>query len=296
MLEEARPPAVDERIGVDPEAEFRLARRTCVDCASYHALRPYLRASGSAGGVGNDWAQMEPAVARLIDEGRRRVLVIGAGDSGTAALTLTAARGRPIQLTVIDRCATPLVQVQRLGARHGLRVTTRQDDLLTFDLPDAFDLVVGHHVLQFLPPGGPTAMLGRAARALAPGGRLLMVTRERAWKTWRDKAFAQVGETYEAAYVEEVLTRIEQRKLQLPRQDQAAFDAYLRAAARNRVQRAERYHTAEHFAAQLDAAGFVLESSIDLRHVPPGLATKSPVEPPRAGVIAVARPRRHDPR
>lgn len=294
MMDQARPPAVDERIGADPEAEFQLALRTCIDCAPYHALRPYLRASGSSGGVGQDWAQMEPAVARLIAEGRRRVLVIGAGDTGIAALVLTAARGRPIQLTVLDRCATPLVQVQRMAARHGLRVSTRQDDLLTFDLPEAFDLVVGHHVLQFLPPGGPEITLRRAARALAPGGRLLLVTRERAWKMWRDKAFAQAGEAYEAAYVREVLGSMAQRGLQPPGRDRGLFDAFLQDAARNRVRRASRYHTAEDFEAQLAAAGFVLEASVEASNLPDWLAAMPPAERPRVGVIAVARPRRHD--
>ncbi len=296
MLGEARPPAVDERIGVDPEAEFQLALRTCVDCAPYHALRPYLRAAGSASGVNSDWQGMEPAVARLIAEGRRRILVTGAGDTGIAALVLTAARGQQIHLTVIDRCATPLVQIQRLAARHGARVTTRQDDLLTFDLPDAFDLVVGHHVMQFLPPGGPAALLRQAARALAPGGRLLMVTRERAWKRWRDKIAAREGESAAAAYIGEVLRGLEQKRLAPPSREAARFHAFLQTAARLRMQRADRYDSAEAFEALLASNGFILDSSTETGQLRPEFAALPAAERPRVGVIAVARPRRHDPR
>lgn len=286
-LDSARPNALDERIHEGLPAAFGLARQLCVDCLPYHALRPFFRVTEPNKGVRADWATMEPAVAALIAAGRRRVLVAGAGDTGIASLVLTAARGKPLALTVLDRCATPLVQVQQLAARHGLRVATRQDDLTRFDLPGSFDLVVAHHVLQFLPPGGPEPMLTRVARALAPGGRLLLASREARWRRWRNQEFAGpegAAETYEAG----MRARVEAAGVMPVGEARAAFDAFLRRNAQDRVRRTERYEEAEGLAPLLDRAGLEAEWSHETASVQQGPAETRPA---RSGEIVVARRR-----
>ena len=139
-------------------------------------------------------------------------------------------------------------------------------------------------------------VLAPLARALAPGGRLLMVTRERAWKRWRDKIAAREGESAAAAYIGEVLRGLEQKRLAPPSREAARFHAFLQTAARLRMQRADRYDSAEAFEALLASNGFILDSSTETGQLRPEFAALPAAERPRVGVIAVARPRRHDPR
>lgn len=285
---EAHPPALDQRLESEAEASFETALRLCVDCAEYHAVRPYLRAGRTVSGIANDWDAMEPRLAALIAGGRRRILVAGSGDSGVATLVMTAARGLPVALTVMDRCATPLVQLHRLAARHGLRIDTRQDDLTSFDLPDAFDLVVAHHVLQFL-PGGEIAMLRRVERSLAPGGRLFLASREAAWRSWRDSRFGRPGDDWVKGYIAFALERMQARGVPPPRRHRADFDRLLAAHARQRLGRGQLYGEHSGLAAQLQAAQLEELWSVALESNGYGEGQTSPeARPARSGMLLLA--------
>lgn len=232
--------AIDERQRENAAHAFDLALRLCVDCQQYHALRPYLRLTKETAGVRSDFAAMEARLATLIAEGRRRVLVVGAGDFGIASLALSAARGTPIALTVIDRCATPLVVIQELSAQHGFRVRTLQADLTDFHLPGAFDLVVGHHVLPFIQADKRPAMLRCVARCLAPGGRFFIAVRDPAWRRWRDTRFAGPEDSYEKRFLDRVWGDLAEARVEPPPQ-RAIFERHLREHAAIRKERVRRY-------------------------------------------------------
>ncbi len=116
-------------------------------------LAPYRWAAGLAGGLA--------------------VLDLGCGEGyGTAELAATA------RLAVgLDRDAAALAQARRRYPGPRLAWVAAQAEALPF--PDgAFDLACCFQVLEHLPD--PARLLAEARRALAPGGRLLLTTPNRA--------------------------------------------------------------------------------------------------------------------
>lgn len=78
------------------------------------------------------------------------------------------------QVTAVDFSAVALAEARRLAAAQGLDVEWIEADVLAWEPPaQAFDLVLLLY-LQ-LPAHELRAVLGHAVRALAPGGRLVVV-------------------------------------------------------------------------------------------------------------------------
>lgn len=243
---------------------FELAHQLCADCQRYHALRPYLRLSGEQRGVDHDWAVMEPLLAELIAAGRRRVLIVGSGDTGITSLVLSAARGAPLAVTVIDRCATPLVLIHEMAARHGRQVRTLQQDLRQIELPGAFDLVVGHHVIPFLPPAGRLALLEGSRRALAPGGRLVMALRDRQWRGTREQRYGATEAERAQGFVAKVESELAARRIPLPAApERLAHHLRTQAAERSKVD--ANYDSRETLQDLFARAGFMIERQWDVK-------------------------------
>src|SRR5215210_4241275 len=79
-------------------------------------------------------------------------------------------RGLGIDLS-LDMLLLARARIERAGLRH---CSVRQGDIYDLALPkDSFDVVIIHQVLHFLDDGGRA--IREAARALRPGGRLLVV-------------------------------------------------------------------------------------------------------------------------
>lgn len=99
-----------------------------------------------------------------------RALDVGCGE-GRNSIWL-AERGW--EVTGIDFSQVALERARALAARRGVEVAWREEDLVTADLGDAcFELVVVAYL--HLPWDDLRRVLGRAARAVAPGGVLLAV-------------------------------------------------------------------------------------------------------------------------
>ncbi len=280
--------SIDEHLVESAPHAFALALRLCIDCQQYHALRPYLRLSKETAGVRTDWDKMEAELAALIAAGRRRVLIIGAGDFGIASLVLSAARGQPVAVTVLDRCAAPLVLIHELAARHGHRVRSLQDDLATFDLPGAFDLVVGHHVLPFVAADKRLAMLRRSALTLAPGGRLYMAVRNRAWRSWRDTRFGEDRAIYAHRFIDKIERDLAQQGIALP-PEREIFDRHLREHAAARQIRVKQYDTDEELQTLFEAAGLAIERKTEGQDKRPAHEADEATRPRFSGHYITAR-------
>lgn len=159
--------------------QFLTAHQCCEDCQAYHALWPYLRLTHQVGGVEADQAYLTPLLNALLGSQPRRILIAGSADTGVTALVHHAAgsMARHHEITVVDRCETPLTACRQYGAAHGLKVRTLQTDLRHLAMRESIDVIVGHSVLPFLDANGRHTALCALYDALAAQGRMVLTTR-----------------------------------------------------------------------------------------------------------------------
>lgn len=126
-----------------------------------------------------------PCLDRIELRQHRRLLDLG-GNSGEFAAQ--ACRHAPLlAATVFDLPVVCELGRENLSGRpEGTRVAFRPGDLRRDPLPEGHDLVTFKSVLHDWPEAEARALLERAARALAPGGRLVIY--ERAPMALRERA------------------------------------------------------------------------------------------------------------
>jgi len=115
-----------------------------------------------------------PQVVRAVGtEGVRLVLDVGGGSGAYSIAFARASEG--LHACVLD-LPTVLPIAERHVAEAGLtgRITTRVGDLRQDDLGSGYDLVLLSSICHMLGPDGNRDLLARAARALAPGGRVVV--------------------------------------------------------------------------------------------------------------------------
>ncbi len=115
----------------------------------------------------------EEVAAKVDFSGARRLLDLGGGP-GTAALTF--AKAHPDLHCVVFDLASPVQIAQKQIAKAGLtdRVTTKAGDFHTNDFGQGFDVVYIANIIHMLSPDETRRLLQKSARALVPGGRLLV--------------------------------------------------------------------------------------------------------------------------
>jgi len=117
-------------------------------------------------------ARVEAAIAKAIGPAKIQTLL----DLGTGTGRMLELLG-PLALRAVGVDQSPQmlalarVRIERAGLRH---VQLRQGDIYAAPVePNGFDLVVVHQVLHYL--DDPSRAVREAARAMRPGGRLLIV-------------------------------------------------------------------------------------------------------------------------
>ena len=109
--------------------------------------------------------------------GHRRMLDVG-GNSGEFAVQ-ACRRNQTLRASVFD-----LPLICELGLDHvvaqpeGSRISFIQGDLRSQDLPGGYDLITFKSMLHDWPPQDALRFIEKAARALAPGGTLLIYERD----------------------------------------------------------------------------------------------------------------------
>lgn len=119
-------------------------------------------------------AQQAPDVVRMIDlAGVTRVLDVGAG-SGAFAMAFARAR-TDLRATVFD-LADIVPITRRYVEQEGMtdRIVIVTGDLTRDELPRGFDLVFLSAIVHSFPPDENRRLLQKAARALDPGGRVVV--------------------------------------------------------------------------------------------------------------------------
>jgi SAM-dependent methyltransferase len=142
-----------------------------------------MSASRCGPGERDDWNRRYAESELLWSAQANRFLVAEvAGMTPGRALDLACGEGRNAiylaeqgwRVTAVDFSDVALERAERLARRRGVDVDWQLVDLREYRPPaEAFDLVVVLYL--HLPPAARRSVLARAARALAPGGTILVV-------------------------------------------------------------------------------------------------------------------------
>lgn len=257
---------------------YDLSAVHCGTCRGYHAVWPYLRLVDPPRGVDGDRDQLLGVLAPLLHAGCTAMLA-GSADAGLAECVLDAAADRPIALTVVDLCETPLRQCKALlGDRAQGRLNTQRASITGQAVAPPVDLIVAHSVLSFL----SATDLGKAAafigQSLRPEGRLVMTT--------------ALGRRAPAAdpvsFRRHVLTQLAARSVEFP-DGEPAFTALLDAYAVGRGQRAGPFADRDALFQWLNVAGLSVETVQDLRRGTGFDSDGNPVVRASEGILVVAR-------
>jgi len=125
-------------------------------------------------GMFNLAMQIAPRIVSNVDlQGRRNLLDLGGGP-GSYAIQFCLANPQ-LTATVYDLPSTRRF-AEKTIASFGLsdRITFREGDFISDDVPGGFDAAWLSHVLHGEGPEGCAVTLGRAAAALEPGGMLMV--------------------------------------------------------------------------------------------------------------------------
>lgn len=117
--------------------------------------------------------QAEELAATLALDGVSRVLDVA---GGTGVFSMAFARKRSDLRAVVFDLPAIVPITRRYVAEAGLsdRVTAVAGDVTAGDLPRGFDLVLLSAILHSFPPDENRRLLGKAVRALTPGGRVVV--------------------------------------------------------------------------------------------------------------------------
>jgi len=196
--------AIDASLVASARVARRLALEHCPqtvsgNCTWYHGVWLYFRGLGVTKTAGGS-AEFLGATLRSLAFGGdvRRVMISGAADDAMSLLAIDAFRGlrAPLDLTVVDRCETPLALARWSADRLGASVTTHRSDILAFDGTTAFDVVMTNSFLGAFSPAQRTRLFARWASLLRPGGKPLFTNRVRP-----GDGHAQLGFTPAQAHV-----------------------------------------------------------------------------------------------
>lgn len=184
-IQPTAPTTVFEPLSDSAPISFAAAPKTCADddgsghsCAWYHGLIQYLRLLDvvEAPNANADFL-LRNFRALATDGTFPRVLVSGSADYSTAAHVLAGYRqaGAEPDITVIDRCETPLMINRWYGKEERATIHTVAAGLLDYE-PDApFDVVTTHCFLGYFSHEERPRAIAKWADCLRPGGKVVTV-------------------------------------------------------------------------------------------------------------------------
>ena len=167
---------------------WRLAPRLChkdaagESCEWIHGFWQYLRLAGLASTPSLHVSFFSGALLRFVGgKDAPRVLISGAADYSMLALVLGACQARGIRpdVTVLDRCETPLMLNRWFADRIGIVITTRLSDILEYSETRAYDLICTHSFLSEFPRERWSRLLDLWRQLLRPGGAAVTINRMR---------------------------------------------------------------------------------------------------------------------
>jgi SAM-dependent methyltransferase len=152
------------------------------DCVWYHGLWQILRLVGIGKTAGGHAEFLIGALREAAREGTfPRVLVSGTADYSMPAQVIWAydREAAPVELTVLDRCVTPLALSRWYAGRAGATIDTIKHEVVDANTENRFDLIVTNSFLGHFTPGERPKLVRAWGRLLRPGGKLVLTNRIR---------------------------------------------------------------------------------------------------------------------
>ena len=247
----------DEDLPLLAAESFELSKSLCRTCGQVHALWPYIRLARASTGVESPSSYLQSLLTALIADGRRRLLVAGAADTGLLALVTRVDAGRSADIVVLDRCETPLALCRRWAARVPHPIVTLHQDLRDLNEAQLFDLVLVHGTLHFIAAPERPDVLAWLRRSLAPGGRLVLLFNTSA------PVVGDLARHGRDGYADWVLDELKRIGVTLP-EPHHAFRARLISHAQERENREGAFAVPEDVDALLANAGFILQKRVEV--------------------------------
>ena len=247
----------DEDLPLLAAESFELSKSLCRTCGQVHALWPYIRLARASTGVEPPSSYLQSLLTALIADGRRRLLVAGAADTGLLALVTRVDAGRSADIVVLDRCETPLALCRRWAARVPHPIVTLHQDLRDLNEAQLFDLVLVHGTLHFIAAPERPDVLARLRRSLAPGGRLVLLFNTSA------PVVGDLARHGRDGYADWVLDELKRIGVTLP-EPHDAFRTRLISHAQERENREGAFAVPEDVDALLANAGFTLQKRVEV--------------------------------
>ncbi len=270
---------------------YRISATECAGCRNYHVAWPYLRSLGANGGGPEfGWREQLAALAEAA-AGRRHVrwFLAGSADAGQLAMVAEAMRAHPeatYDVTIVDRCATPLALCREHASAASIALDTVKGELENYVADDPFDIVIMHHTIVFVPEARCASFLKHASGWLAPDGHLVMTLSidppgsppptppNPAVNAWRERIIREAARDGELDLPEDIDIFIERT-------------TSMRDPSRGgaRTHRAETYHAA------LAGAGLAVRSEMQLLPDPAYERAAGPLQRDRFMLVAtLSRP------
>ena len=150
------------------------------DCGALHGVWPELRRLGVAAGPDRHAVFFADALGERAARGSSpRVLIAGCADWGMLETVAAVYRQHQARLdvTVVDRCPTPMLLCAWYGAQIGLPVRTAVSDLIDYRDAAPFDLICTHSLLGYPPLPGRRALVANWQQLLRAGGAVITANR-----------------------------------------------------------------------------------------------------------------------
>ncbi|MEO3429857.1 class I SAM-dependent methyltransferase [Pelagibius sp. CAU 1746] len=146
-------------------------------CAWYHGAWQTLRLLGIVTTLTQQSELYIDALRPLIAAGgHKRVFLSGSADYGLLSVVLEAFGKEAVtpEITVVDRCQTPLELCRWYAGRYGYAIETARSDLQSFRAPAPYDLICVHSLLSCVPVEHHAEIVATWHSLLRPGGILMM--------------------------------------------------------------------------------------------------------------------------
>ena len=175
----------DEPLAESAPVAWALAPRLCAgdpasieSCLWYHRIWQHLRLLDIITSIRTNTAFLLATLERLAPT-HPRVLISGSADYAMLAHLRQAFGTRPLDVTMLDRCATSVAINQWYAERYGMALTPICGDALTVQGDRPFDLVCTHNFVGRFDDEARQRLVNRWHAVLRPGGVVVTTQRVR---------------------------------------------------------------------------------------------------------------------